>query len=275
MTHTPFNGDLIGTVLNANALQSAQMNYIAKHKESRGRGKSNETSAQILVPLLYKLFKPVSVLDVGCGGGAWCREFINAGVTKVYGIDKRDCSFTHEKFLFQRNVDSLLNIAFPHASLTLCLEVAEHLPEEEADGLVGSLVMSAPVIIFAAGIPGQGGQGHINEQWPTYWFKKFVKHGYVVRDCIRPIIWNDKEISFWYRQDILVFCTQEAAEDFHPLNPYCALDLVHPEAWLNIGPMGLFQRISKALPVYPAALALFITMVVATIATMIGLALGV
>ena len=53
--------------------------------------------------------------------------------------------------------------------LVLSLEVAEHLPSECAEAFVESLVNLGPVILFSAAIPYQGGENHVNEQWPEYW----------------------------------------------------------------------------------------------------------
>ena len=53
--------------------------------------------------------------------------------------------------------------------LAICLEVAEHLPVNAADAIVESLTRLAPVVLFSAAIPHQGGVNHINEQWLDYW----------------------------------------------------------------------------------------------------------
>jgi hypothetical protein len=51
----------------------------------------------------------------------------------------------------------------------MSLECAEHLPAHRAAPLVEWLTKSAPIVVFSAAIPGQGGKGHINEQPPDYW----------------------------------------------------------------------------------------------------------
>src|SRR5579862_3100091 len=53
--------------------------------------------------------------------------------------------------------------------LAMSFEVAEHLPPDAAKGFVDSLTRLAPLVLFSAAIPFQGGVGHINEQWPEYW----------------------------------------------------------------------------------------------------------
>jgi hypothetical protein len=89
--------------------------------------------------------------------------------------------------------------------LAVCLEVAEHLPASSAEAFVKFLTGLAPVVLFSAAIPGQGGTNHINEQFLSYWVKLFSQSGYHPLDVIRPIIWNDERVPFWYRQNIILF----------------------------------------------------------------------
>lgn len=52
--------------------------------------------------------------------------------------------------------------------LCVSMEVAEHLPPSRADSFVADLVGLAPVVLFSAAVPEQGGTNHLNEQWPDY-----------------------------------------------------------------------------------------------------------
>jgi SAM-dependent methyltransferase len=56
--------------------------------------------------------------------------------------------------------------------MAMCLEVAEHLPPELGDRLVGLLSELSPTVVFSAASPGQGGAGHINEQAKEYWLTR-------------------------------------------------------------------------------------------------------
>jgi hypothetical protein len=55
--------------------------------------------------------------------------------------------------------------------------------------------------LFSAAIPNQGGQNHVNEQWPEYWQKKFAKHNYVFHDVLRTLFWDNDRIYWWYKQN--------------------------------------------------------------------------
>ncbi|MCK1420889.1 methyltransferase domain-containing protein [Bradyrhizobium sp. 180] len=43
--------------------------------------------ASVIVPLVLRIFKVNSVVDVGCGVGAWLNEFATNGVSDYLGID--------------------------------------------------------------------------------------------------------------------------------------------------------------------------------------------
>ena len=90
--------------------------------------------------------------------------------------------------------------------LAACLEVAEHIPETSASHLIDELTGCAPVVLFSAAIPGQGGTQHVNEQWPEYWRELFGRRGYRPVDAIRGRIIQDPSVEWWYRQNILVYC---------------------------------------------------------------------
>ena len=73
--------------------------------------------------------------------------------------------------------------------------------------------------------------GHINERWQSYWASIFNKNGFKVKDIIRPLIWKNKEINYWYRQNILIFEKVEGGVSEDLANNF--IDLVHPEAYLK------------------------------------------
>jgi SAM-dependent methyltransferase len=179
--------------------------------------------------MVYKLLEPASVLDVGCATGTWLDEWGKAGVSDVVGIDGDyvDQAALHipaEKFT---NVDLAKPFSLGRKfDLVQTLEVAEHLDEASADTFVESLVRHGETVLFSAAIPGQGGDHHVNERWPSYWAEKFAKAGYTLYDIIRPQIWTDRRIVWWYRQNILIFARGRSFDTAET-----PLDLVHPEFW--------------------------------------------
>lgn len=176
----------------------------------------NLNAPREVVPFIMRLVKPISVLDVGCGTGTWLKAFEENGVTDYVGIDatfldRSLLRIPENKFLaVDLQQQWSLNRKF---DLAISLEVAEHLPTESADVFVASLVDHAETIVFSAAIPGQGGQNHINEQWPDYWQEKFLKHGYYFHDVIRPLIWNNKSVDWWYKQNIFLIKQEKPANE--------------------------------------------------------------
>jgi hypothetical protein len=88
-------------------------------------------------------------------------------------------------------------------------------------------------VLFSAAVPGQGGTQHINEQWLPYWYELFRSQDYELVDAIRPQIWNNERVDYWYAQNAVVFVRRDEIAD----NPRLAqwtrghecLSLVHPK----------------------------------------------
>ena len=193
-------------------------------------------SAQRVVPLVLEYLKPASVIDVGCGLGAWLSAFGEHGVTDLWGVDGahvREIDPTETEFRFTaHDLTRPLHVA-RHFDLAVSLEVAEHLPPECARSFVESLTRLGPVTLFSAAIPGQGGTDHRNEQWPDYWADHFTSMGYIAVDVLRSRLWGDPEVEWWYAQNA-VFYVAEAQLAAYPRlssNRACGagpLRLVHP-----------------------------------------------
>src|SRR6202022_1127194 len=147
-----------------------------------GLGRESRLAASAVVPFLIDLLQPRSVVDVGCGTGEWLAIFRQHGVEDVLGIDGDWIPSDQLRIpasQFQR-MDLRQGIQTGRTfDLAVCVEVPEHLPDGAGDALIAGLTRLAPVTLFSAAIPQQGGTGHVNEQWPTYWLERFAKHEYV------------------------------------------------------------------------------------------------
>ena len=195
---------------------------------------SSERSASIVVPIIIELLRPATVIDIGCGDGTWLCEFKKRGVSKIVGVDgaglnERELRIPKDQYFVQD-----LSKSFSRDEkfdLAISLEVAEHLREESADLFVGSLVHLAPLVLFSAAIPYQGGTAHINEQWPEYWAQKFKERKFLPIDCIRPRIWDNKDVAWWYSQNMILF-----VEESHL---YQSPDLLRLAEQNNRGPIAI------------------------------------
>lgn len=199
-------------------------------------------SAQAVVPIVLDYVNPKSVVDIGCGVGAWLSVFEEHGIHNVTGIDGDyvdvDQLFISKEKFIPKNLEKPFTIN-KRADLVMCLEMAEHVYDSSADGLIESLVRIAPIVLFSAAIPLQEGVHHVNEQWPGYWAEKFKKHGYVPVDCIRRKIWTNENIRFWYAQNIFFYIDKKVINKYQKLEQEIkngngeALALVHPQKYIQ------------------------------------------
>ena len=142
------------------------------------------------------------ILDVGCGPGIYVKALQDNNVDAIgIDVDKRNpylkIDIFGEHFLQHTGYD-----------LTMCIEVAEHIPEHLADELIKRLCNTSNTILFSAAKPGQGGHGHINCQEKPYWITKFNNNNFILDEEA-----TTKLVSFmkegyhmgWFTQNAMVF----------------------------------------------------------------------
>jgi SAM-dependent methyltransferase len=199
-------------------------------------------SAEVVLPIVLDLIgRPASVVDLGCGTGSWLAVLRDHGVDDVLGIDgdyvdRALLEIPEDRFLAHDLRTPLqLNRRF---ELAISLEVGEHLPLHEADRFVETLTALAPVVLFSAAVPYQGGTGHLNEQWQDEWADRFRASGFTVVDAIRPRVWDDEAVKVFYRQNMLLFVRRDALEVYPDLQFEAEarpmpLRVVHPALYLD------------------------------------------
>lgn len=176
-------------------------------------------SAQTIVPLLFDMLPvPIqSVLDVGCGAGAWLSVWRDHDVD-ILGLDNDyvkldsllidpasfEAADLRQDFDLQRRFD-----------LVQSLEVAEHLPEQAAAGFVAALCRHSDIVLFSAAPPGQGGENHVNEQAYDYWRDLFADQDYQMYDAIRGHISKDTQVMPWYRFNTFLYIRKSSLETVH------------------------------------------------------------
>lgn len=171
------------------------------------------SSASVIVPVILELTEARSVVDVGCGIGTWLTEFSRRGVSDFHGCDGP--WVRPEQLVIPRERFTPGDLSRPmelgrRFDLAISLEVAEHLPESSADVFIESLTSLAPLVVFSAAIPQQGGTDHVNEQWPAYWAAKFATRGFAAIDCVRERVWNERGVEWWYAQNTILYASESA-----------------------------------------------------------------
>jgi SAM-dependent methyltransferase len=186
--------------------------YDSKFFNSISAGSSR--SAQRLLPLVIGALAPRSVLDVGCGRGAWLAEFMRLGVGDAMGVDgdyvKPETLAIPATQYTARDITQPFDLG-RQFDLAICLEVGEHIPNAASAALVANIVRHAPMVLFSAAVPGQGGQDHINEMPLDFWRELFMADGYDAFDPFRRVLRGQREVEPWYRNNVLLYVRSDAA----------------------------------------------------------------
>ena len=162
-----------------------------------------------LADVLYELFEPSSVVDVGCGTGRLLAGLAAHGVT-VRGIEGSRHAIARSPVAVKIERSNLEN-GVPRLGrfdLSLCIEVAEHLPRRSAGRLVRGLTRLSDLMIFTAAQPGQGGLLHRNEQPGTYWRALFEENGFRASDVLTTSVREriaDIADPVWMHANLVVY----------------------------------------------------------------------
>jgi len=181
-------------------------------------------SAKQIVPTVLAALDIRSVVDFGCGQGAWLSIWATSGAE----IHRLDGDYVNRAgLLIPATNFQAADLARPiqlerRFDLVQSLEVAEHLPPDCSEAFIATLVSHASCVLFSAAVPGQGGMHHVNERPLEYWRALFRKHRYVLVDCVRPAVRNNARVQQWYCCNALLYIDQSRLDALG-----CGLNHVH------------------------------------------------
>lgn len=149
---------------------------------------------------------PTSVLDIGCGSGAYLKYFVAGGTRSIRGIDSTDRKFSHlEPDEYTRaDLEKPLDL---HGSfeLVICTGVIQGIPDHSermfVDGVTG---YASKRIVFSGVCPGQIGSMHAKSQAITHWVDLFESFGWY------PCLFDSLALRSlstlpWFRAGLVVF----------------------------------------------------------------------
>jgi SAM-dependent methyltransferase len=223
-------------------------------------------SARRVIPKLTAAVAVRSVVDFGCGQGAWLSAWGDTGAS-VAGVDGPYTDRSH--LLIDPGDFHAADLTAPidlgrQFDLVQSLEVAEHLPAANAEQFVKTLTAHGPRILFSAAVPGQGGENHVNEQPPDYWRALFRERGYAAFDYLRPLVFEDPAIARWYRFNTIFYIRDDIVAhlaepirrsrvpDWRALDDYWPVAFRLRNAVVRRLPTGLVNRVSRINAVWAA-----------------------
>jgi SAM-dependent methyltransferase len=202
----------------------------------------SESSARVIARLLREVLDCRSVVDFGCGTGLWLRAFQALGVADLAGVDGDHIAVeslaVDPTLFFAHDLTSPVDLG-RRFDLAICLEVAEHLPDASGGVLVDSITRHSDRVLFSGGVPLQLGTGHVSGRWQSAWVEEFGARGYLPVDIVRPRVWHDPNVEYWYAQNALLFVTPAALEASAVLRREAnastpIFDVVHPAHYLEL-----------------------------------------
>lgn len=173
------------------------------------------SAERIIGELLKFIPNPKSVLDLGCGMGAFGKAFETHGIQDITLIDhpsiqQKELLTSGSKFIA---VDLDKTLPPPiKVDVAVCVEVLEHFSTRRALDILEYLCKSSSLILFSAAVPRQGGTGHLNEQTHEYWQNIFKERGFEYSDGFKINLLSDSQILYYYCQNIFLFYKKEQYE---------------------------------------------------------------
>ncbi|MGR3434775.1 MAG: methyltransferase domain-containing protein [Shimia sp.] len=176
----------------------------ASHDEKRD---ARRASAAAIATLLWRYRQPASVIDVGCGMGFFLAEMQGRGAA-VRGVDGP--WIREHRPEIAPDLYDIHDLEAPYApgaryDLACSMEVGEHLSRPRSPAFVAELCALSDVVLFSAAVPGQKGNGHVNNRWQGDWAEMFESEGFDCYDPFRRRLMAAPQVSVWFTSNLLLY----------------------------------------------------------------------
>ena len=140
---------------------------------------------QKTIEYLVRIFKPVTVLDVGSGPFGGKKIFNDLGVQLVWCIDGDDQLLYRDEFMNSGHLKTFSVVDFERSSyrfpttfdMVFSYECAEHILN--ADNYIETITANCgKILVITHALPGQRGYHHVNTQPDDYWISRIEKRGF-------------------------------------------------------------------------------------------------
>jgi SAM-dependent methyltransferase len=154
---------------------------------------------------LAQRHRPASVLQIGCGSGAYLKYFASQGTRRIRGVDGAEGRSRYLQLDEYAQVD--LGKPFELAEnfdLVICVEVIEHIPAQSEHTLISSIARHARErIVFSGARAEKPGGGHIDCRPISHWLDLFASAGWY--PCLLDSLALRSLSTFpWFRGNLVV-----------------------------------------------------------------------
>ncbi|MBC8553077.1 MAG: class I SAM-dependent methyltransferase [Candidatus Brocadiales bacterium] len=159
---------------------------------------------QKLIDKIIMIYKPTSILDIGCGSGKAIDYFLKQKISEVVGVEGSQLAIEHSEhpeLIIKYNLNNELNLNRKF-DLIYSFEFLEHIHPKYVDNLLRTFAHHSDIVIVSAAQPGQGGLGHLNEQPMNYWINKFKEYRYHLNSDNTFLLRSCKDL---FSDNLLVF----------------------------------------------------------------------